>query len=526
MPGTKRTSSTMQNVAGKDTEKPGQAEAVVVKKESAARRSSPSFSVKRECDDTQFSPKKSLPPPAVVPPSLLTNEPRRSLTAAEIAVSVKVVTKFVEKLWQIVNEDARREVCSWTEDGLTFVIADTQAFTTECLEKHYKRKIQFSSFVRQLHYYGFKKVEKRVADVWHFQHDFFKRGEPDILHYIKRKTNEDFKASAGIDGSASPTPHGSPLVTGATGSFKALTGSETVSKYIDRLEKENYSLKSQLGQIDKRMKQQADENEVLQTKLAKAEEEATSAMAAATAAQQRLHEARCMSRTPPPTVPRGRGRPRASTLPPRPSTPLASMVGVIANSTNMFLTMLQGTMATQPSKKKRRKVEARANPPLKAEDQDLFLSVNPISMSQSFDDDLSALYESEDEVCGRENGGGIGVSSGEGLGGPMGLSFQDRPDDIFGPLGFSNIDELNGSPSRQHSLGSIRSNSSDDSGIRFGEEFLNDIPPSMSSPDRTPSVPAAEAVATAATAATAKVANAAMGVLFTNLLTSASRLQA
>jgi hypothetical protein len=108
----------------------------------------------------------------------------------------------------------------------------------------------------------------------------------------------------------------------------------------------------------------------------------------------------------------------------------------------------------------------------------------------------------------------------------MGLSFQDRPDDIFGPLGFSNIDELNGSPSRQHSLGSIRSNSSDDSGIRFGEEFLNDIPPSMSSPDRTPSVPAAEAVATAATAATAKVANAAMGVLFTNLLTSASRLQA
>jgi HSF-type DNA-binding len=86
------------------------------------------------------------------------------------------------------------------DDGKTFVVKDTEGFSNTIIPQYFKHN-NFSSFVRQLNFYGFRKIKSgslRITDAasseeskyWQFRHEMFQRGRPDLLSQIRKNSSE------------------------------------------------------------------------------------------------------------------------------------------------------------------------------------------------------------------------------------------------------------------------------------------------------------------------------------------------
>ncbi|GAB4826378.1 hypothetical protein Ancab_009243 [Ancistrocladus abbreviatus] len=116
-----------------------------------------------------------------------------------------IPTPFLTKTYQLVDDDSIDDVISWNEDGSTFVVWNPTVFARDLLPKFFKHN-NFSSFVRQLNTYGFRKV---VPDRWEFSNESFRRGEKRLLCDIQRR-----KAASSIQSpSSQPTALFSAAVT-------------------------------------------------------------------------------------------------------------------------------------------------------------------------------------------------------------------------------------------------------------------------------------------------------------------------
>lgn len=100
------------------------------------------------------------------------------------------------------------EIASWSEDGDNFVVKNVELFASKVLPQYFKHS-NFSSFARQLNFYGFRKLkaepiltadyDSRTACYVRFYHPKFKRGVPELMKDIKRATKSDMQSKDCVD---------------------------------------------------------------------------------------------------------------------------------------------------------------------------------------------------------------------------------------------------------------------------------------------------------------------------------------
>lgn len=173
-----------------------------------------------------------------------------------------VPAPFLAKTYHLVDDPSTDDVISWNESGTTFVVWKTAEFAKDLLPFSFKHN-NFSSFVRQLNTYGFRKT---VPDKWEFANENFKRGQRELLTQIRRRkavtssparTTAVAKSATG-EGFSSPSNSGEDLGSTSTSSLPskstdavAPTQCVELSGENEKLKRENESLSSELNQVKK-----------------------------------------------------------------------------------------------------------------------------------------------------------------------------------------------------------------------------------------------------------------------------------
>ncbi|KAJ2710704.1 Heat shock transcription factor, partial [Coemansia sp. D1744] len=147
------------------------------------------------------------------------------------------VTPFLNKLYSMVDDRASDDLIRWTSDGNSFVVLRHEDFAKEVLPRFFKHS-NFSSFVRQLNMYGFHKVphlqqgglmaDGPGAESWEFNNENFQRGQPDLLHFIRRKKGSR-DSGAGTEGTDAAAADDEELESADEGDV-ANVGAEGVSR--------------------------------------------------------------------------------------------------------------------------------------------------------------------------------------------------------------------------------------------------------------------------------------------------------
>ncbi|CAF4355614.1 unnamed protein product [Rotaria magnacalcarata] len=185
------------------------------------------------------------------------------------------ITAFLAKLWTLVNDSSCNDLIAWDPSGSSFHVFDQARFAREILPRYFKHN-NFTSFIRQLNMYGFRKLStiehgslKIERDDIEFAHSYFIRGQEPLLELIKRRAPENQQKSNTQGGShpssalvsansvESNSSHQPELIHVLEDVRHLQTKQTSLSDKLSYLQNENEALWSEIGSLrQKHTKQQ------------------------------------------------------------------------------------------------------------------------------------------------------------------------------------------------------------------------------------------------------------------------------
>lgn len=162
-----------------------------------------------------------------------------------------IPTPFLTKTYQLVDDPSSDDMISWNEHGNAFVVWRPAEFARDLLPKYFKHN-NFSSFIRQLNTYGFRKT---VSDRWEFANDYFRRGEKTLLREIHRRKISTTTPTTPAVATAIPLA-GLQISTSPANSSEELAGSSNSSPIVTMVHGQPYTTKTDLVEENERLKVQ------------------------------------------------------------------------------------------------------------------------------------------------------------------------------------------------------------------------------------------------------------------------------
>jgi len=135
---------------------------------------------------------------------------KRETTSKEEKASKKKISPFLQKLYNILQDENNNDIIRWNKEGNGFILVDYKRFVKELLSKNFKTEV-FSSFIRQLNLYDFHKIKSKDSNnklnntnantFYEFTNINFLKDQPERINLIKRKTkNENLEKKGQIQG--------------------------------------------------------------------------------------------------------------------------------------------------------------------------------------------------------------------------------------------------------------------------------------------------------------------------------------
>jgi len=141
---------------------------------------------------TNNSPKEMQSSTSHMPPSI---DDEKTVQTSKCKGSTTIPI-FLKKTYKMI-ESSPPEIAAWTADGEMFVVKDPDEFAAQIIPQYFDHN-KFSSFARQLNFYGFRKMQSKpirnsdfdanTAKHVTFYNENFKRGRHDLLKKIQRST--------------------------------------------------------------------------------------------------------------------------------------------------------------------------------------------------------------------------------------------------------------------------------------------------------------------------------------------------
>ncbi|XP_062073562.1 heat shock factor protein HSF8-like [Humulus lupulus] len=153
---------------------------------------------------------------------------------------------FLSKTYDMVDDSATDPIVSWSPTNNSFVVWNPPEFARDLLPKYFKHS-NFSSFVRQLNTYGFRKVD---PDRWEFANEGFLRGQKHLLKSINRR-----KPAHGHSQQQPQSSHGQSTVGACVE-----VGKFGLEEEVERLKRDKNVLMQELVRL--RQQQQSTDNQL------------------------------------------------------------------------------------------------------------------------------------------------------------------------------------------------------------------------------------------------------------------------